>query len=174
MLITVIFITYFAKLKFWILVAQPNLETTGGAQSSLKHYKICQIINQIGFSCLLTSIFPAFNAGGHAFTTIIFVSLAERSSGMNLDVKLNMFGAMLGIVAGIHAIIKFCGDILDVSQQTKKAFSKHMLRKELKKQILACRDIRIYCSPVFYMKKRTLTVFLTSMITNTITIILAT
>ncbi len=181
--ITVLLIIYFAKLKFWVNLTQQNLtikdffraqRSERSAQLSLKHYKIVELINQIGFSCLFTSILPALYTGSHAFAAILLASLAKRSSGMNLDVKMNMCGAMLAIVGGINAVIKVAGEILDASQQIKQAFSKQMLNKELKRQILACRDIRIYFGSVFYFDRGTFTVFLTSVINNTITIILAT
>lgn len=172
--VVVLLVIYFAKLKFWIHIVQQNLKLEGSIENSLKYYKIVELINQIGFCCMSTTILPAIYTNAHAFATIILASLAKRSSGMSLDVKLNMCGAVFVILVGINTVIKVAGEILNVSQQTKQAFGKRMIKKELRKQVLASRDIRVYVNSVFYMEKGTFTVFLTSVINNAITIILAT
>ncbi len=92
---------------------------------------------------------------------------------MSLEIKLNHFIAVYAIITCMNAIINGAGEIVNVSQQTKETLWANVPKKVLRKQILARRDIRIYFNSVFFMEKGTFTVFLDSLINNTITLLLA-
>lgn len=73
----------------------------------------------------------------------------------------------------MNVVIYSTGEILQALKDTKQALMKNLSTKSSQKQITARRDIRIYINSIFFMEKRTFTVFVHSMINNTITLILA-
>lgn len=91
---------------------------------------------------------------------------------MGLEVQLNSLGALCVVIATINAVIKGAGEIVSTSQATKRFF-KNSSDTNLRRKMAACRDIRIYFSSAFFIERGTFTVFMDSVINNTITFLLS-
>lgn len=165
-------IAYFAKLKLWLnFTKMQNADNMG--LRAVQSYMIIEMVNQIGFSTLSTSILPTCYSIAHIFITMMFAALAKNFSNMPLELQLNTLGASYVILLIIKVVIRSSGEISDESIDTKNTLKNRVKSVHLRKQISARRDIRIYFNSVFYMEKSTFTVFLDSAINNTITVILA-
>lgn len=171
--IVAMLIIYFAKLKLWLMKINQMINIWGPSENTLRKFKIIAILNQFGFSCLSAEILPALYTVGYVFSTVTLAALFKRSAGMPFEVQLNCSGALIIIFITMNSVINVAGDIVTTSQDTKRAFIKAP-KKDIKKSMGACRDIRIYFNSVFFMEKGTYTVFVHCVINNTITFILAT
>lgn len=171
-LVAAILILYLAKLKLWLDLTKHNMHIWGSSKILLQNYRTIELVNQIGFSCLSTTILPTVYSAAHISTACAFASLVKGFSVMALEVKINHFIAIYAIITCMNAIIKGAGEIVEVSKQAKQALWTNMPEKHLRKQILARRDIRIYFNSAFFMENGTFMVFLDSVINNTISIVL--
>lgn len=85
---------------------------------------------------------------------------------------MHFVGALAIMILCINVVIKAAGEIVIESVKTKIAL-KLTNKKYLRKNLMACREIRVYLNSVFYFEKNTCTVFVDSLINNTITVALA-
>lgn len=171
--IVTLLIIYFAKLNLWLVVTQSNIDISGPSKASLRKYQVIELINQCGFTCLSAAVLPAIYTFSHLFTTVMLTALINGGSKRSLEMQLNFVGTLCIIIVVVNAIIKGAGEIVTKSQDLKAIFKSNLTKKEVRKSLLACRDIRMYFSSVFYIEKGTFTVFLDSVINNTITVVLA-
>lgn len=171
--IVAMLIIYFAKLKHWLEVTQSNISTWGPSKVSLRKYQVIQLINQYGFCSLSSAILPVVYTFSHVFTTVIFTALAKGGTERSAEMQLNFLGTLCIIIVTINALIKGAGEIVSKSQQVKSEFKKHAIKRDIRMSLMACRDIRIYFSSVFFLEKGTFTVFINSVIDSTITFVLA-
>lgn len=165
---------YFGKLNFCLQILKSDLKRWGPSEHSLKKYKILALINQFAFSCLSNAILPLVYSMAHIFTTVVLASLLKRGSRRDFEAELNCCCALFILIVVVNTIIMGAGEIVTRSQQIKHIFTRTVTKRNLRKSILACRDIRIYFNSVFFMEKETFTVYLNSVIDNTITLVLAT
>ncbi len=170
--IIALLIIYFAKLKFWLTKINKRIYILGPSETSFRSYRTVELVSQFGYSCLSPAIFPLFYAIAHAFSTVTFALLAKSFEGVGIEVQLNSLCALCVIIATINAVIKGAGEIVTTSQTTKAIF-KNAQQKTLRRNMAACRDIRIYFNSVFFIEQGTFTVFMDSVIHNTITFLLS-
>lgn len=163
---------YFAKLKLWLVQISNNMRVFGASESSLQKYRIVELVNKFGLCCLSAEILPIFYTGIHACSTITLATLFQRTSEVSFEVQLNCSLSFIVIMLAVHSLIIGAGETVTISQNMKHKFI-DAPTKFLRKRMVACRDIRVYFNSVFFIEKGTFTVFVDSVINNTITFMLA-
>ncbi len=159
-------IVYFAKIHKWLLL----IKECGPSERSIQKYIVMELVNRIGCGCFSSTILPSLYTLGYWTTVILVAAFIKMSSVMRLEVKLNFFFTVTVFIIAINGIIKVGGDVLATSKETKYAFRNSS--KYLRKKLQGCRDIRIYFNEIFFFEIGTFTVFMNSVVTNAITIVL--
>lgn len=146
----------------------------------IKVYKEQLVLNKIANSVLANKLIPTFMLGGGFVLGQIVVTLIKSYHSQSVTILTNFVVGLFLLVWAFQFVIDVGGQCWEVSVKIKRNFFVVMNKVEKfrfkmeSKTVNACLEVRIYMRSDFYFKSTTYFAYLETVLSNAITVVLAT
>lgn len=172
-------VSYLGLAYIWLKTINENIKFGMPVKIAIQLYREQLVLNKIANAVLADSLVPTFLLGGGFVLGQILVALIKSYREQPLSVLANLVVALILIVWAVWFVIDVGGKCWETSVRIKQNLILYGPQSKktstiMWKTINAQLEVRIYMRSDFYFKSTTYFAFLETILTNSITVILAT